>query len=138
MTESVDTYNNTADYEFRHVGHGFNQGVIYFLIVRIFDGTGGYIAYGRKASTVLPYTDYCETVHYFTAQFADLCTQILHKSDNNCGKYDKHLRLAIWSGILRRFSLRPHSINFLDVYLPELYRNSNKSLKITVKISFTP
>jgi hypothetical protein len=43
VTVSADTYNKTADGELRYVGHSFNQGVMYFLNVRLLDGTGGYV-----------------------------------------------------------------------------------------------
>ena len=35
VTESIDTYNNTADGGLRYVGKSYNQGGIYFLHVRL-------------------------------------------------------------------------------------------------------
>ena len=43
VTESVDTYNKTADGELHYVGHSLNQGVMYSLNIRLFDITGGYV-----------------------------------------------------------------------------------------------
>jgi hypothetical protein len=43
VTESLDTYNNTADGGLHYVGRSFNEGVIYFVNIILFHGTGGYV-----------------------------------------------------------------------------------------------
>jgi len=52
VTESVDTYNSTSDCELRYVGHSFSKGVIYFLTVRKFGGSGGYVILGMAIRQV--------------------------------------------------------------------------------------
>jgi len=79
----------------------------------------GNIVYGHEASTGLPVLVIAKLISTYTVLLADVYKKSLPKSDNNCGKCDKHLSRAIKSGILWRFSRKPHSINFLGIYLPE-------------------
>jgi hypothetical protein len=137
VTESVDTCNKTTDGEFRYVGHYFNKCVVYFLNVRLFHGTGWNVISLTAMRQVRAFPGLIIAKIVITSQQnVQMCAQAWPKSDNNCGVYDRLLRRAITSGILRRFSRNTYWINFLDigVYRTESYRYWNKSVQNIVKI----